>query len=55
MSHEIRTPLNAVIGFSTLAKSEDSAETLTGYLNKINLASKSLLSLINDVLDISQN
>jgi signal transduction histidine kinase/CheY-like chemotaxis protein len=54
MSHEIRTPLNAVIGFSTLAKSEDSPETLTGYLNKINLASKSLLSLINDVLDISK-
>lgn len=54
MSHEIRTPLNAVIGYSTLAKSEDSPETLTGYLNKINLASKSLLSLINDVLDISK-
>lgn len=54
MSHEIRTPLNAVIGFSTLAKSEDSAEVLIGYLNKINLASKSLLSLINDVLDISK-
>ncbi|NMM42521.1 CHASE domain-containing protein [Pseudoalteromonas arctica] len=54
MSHEIRTPLNAVIGFSTLAKNEDSSETLIGYLNKINLASKSLLSLINDVLDISK-
>ncbi|CAM4417393.1 CHASE domain-containing protein [Pseudoalteromonas ostreae] len=54
MSHEIRTPLNAVIGFSTLAKSDDSPETLSGYLNKINLASKSLLSLINDVLDISK-
>jgi len=54
MSHEIRTPLNAVIGFSTLAKNEDSPETLSDYLNKINLASNSLLSLINDVLDISK-
>ncbi len=54
MSHEIRTPLNAVIGFSTLAKNEDSPEILSNYLNKINLASKSLLSLINDVLDISK-
>jgi signal transduction histidine kinase/CheY-like chemotaxis protein len=54
MSHEIRTPLNAVIGFSTLAKNEESPETLSDYLNKINLASKSLLSLINDVLDISK-
>lgn len=54
MSHEIRTPLNAVIGFSTLAKKDDDAKTLNGYLQKINLASKSLLSLINDVLDISK-
>ncbi|WP_244389932.1 CHASE domain-containing protein [Pseudoalteromonas sp. KAN5] len=54
MSHEIRTPLNAVIGFSTLAKNEDSVETLSGYLHKINLSSKSLLSLINDILDISK-
>jgi len=54
MSHEIRTPLNAVIGFSTLAKNEDSPEILSDYLNRINLASKSLLSLINDVLDISK-
>lgn len=54
MSHEIRTPLNAVIGFSSLAKKEDGATTLTHYLNQINLASKSLLSLVNDVLDISK-
>ena len=54
MSHEIRTPLNAVIGFSSLARKEDSASTLIGYLDKINSSSKSLLSLINDILDISK-
>ncbi|MEL0605378.1 CHASE domain-containing protein [Pseudoalteromonas undina] len=54
MSHEIRTPLNAVIGFSSLARKEDNAQTLIGYLDKINSSSKSLLNLINDILDISK-
>ncbi|WP_372763371.1 CHASE domain-containing protein, partial [Pseudoalteromonas sp.] len=54
MSHEIRTPLNAVIGFSSLAQKTDSAQTLLGYLEKIHASSKSLLSLINDILDISK-
>ncbi|MBH0036571.1 CHASE domain-containing protein [Pseudoalteromonas sp. NZS71_1] len=54
MSHEIRTPLNAVIGFSSLARETDSASTLIGYLDKINSSSKSLLNLINDILDISK-
>ncbi|WP_338365883.1 CHASE domain-containing protein [uncultured Pseudoalteromonas sp.] len=54
MSHEIRTPLNAVIGFSSLARKEDSTQTLIGYLDKINSSSKSLLNLINDILDISK-
>ena len=54
MSHEIRTPLNAVIGFSSLARKEDNAHTLIGYLDKINSSSKSLLNLINDILDISK-
>ncbi|KAA1162629.1 ATP-binding protein [Pseudoalteromonas fuliginea] len=54
MSHEIRTPLNAVIGFSSLARKEDNANTLIGYLDKINSSSKSLLNLINDILDISK-
>ncbi|KAA1150641.1 response regulator [Pseudoalteromonas sp. FUC4] len=54
MSHEIRTPLNAVIGFSSLAREADSASTLIGYLDKINSSSKSLLNLINDILDISK-
>ncbi|MGO3301175.1 MAG: ATP-binding protein, partial [Pseudoalteromonas sp.] len=54
MSHEIRTPLNAIIGFSSLAHQQDSAKTLLNYLDKIGLSSKILLSLINDVLDISK-
>ena len=54
MSHEIRTPLNAVIGFSSLAHKENNAAVLRSYLEKINLSSKTLLSLINDVLDISK-
>lgn len=54
MSHEIRTPLNAVIGFSSLARKEDDANTLIDYLDKINSSSKSLLNLINDILDISK-
>ncbi|GAA60969.1 sensor protein [Pseudoalteromonas sp. BSi20652] len=54
MSHEIRTPLNAIIGFSSLVHKEDNASTLMGYLNQINSSSKSLLNLINDILDISK-
>lgn len=54
MSHEIRTPLNAIIGFSSLADQQNDAETLHNYLKKISTASKSLLSLINDILDISK-
>lgn len=54
MSHEIRTPLNAIIGFSSLAHKQDNPKTLLNYLDKIGLSSKILLSLINDVLDISK-
>ncbi|KTF10312.1 CHASE domain-containing protein [Pseudoalteromonas sp. H105] len=54
MSHEIRTPLNAVIGFSSLANKRDDSSTLLHYIEQINLASKSLLTLVNDVLDISK-
>jgi signal transduction histidine kinase len=57
MSHELRTPLNAVIGYSellqTLAQRKGQTETLSD-LNKITQAGKHLLSLINDVLDISK-
>ena len=55
MSHDIRTPMNAIIGFTTLAKSHiDNKEEVFGYLEKITQSSKHLLSLINDVLDMSR-
>lgn len=55
MSHDIRTPMNAIIGFTTLAQSHVTDVTLVeSYLGKIMSASKHLLSLINDVLDMSR-
>ena len=55
MSHDIRTPMNAIIGFTTLAQSHMSDSKLVeSYLGKILDASKHLLSLINDVLDMSR-
>ncbi|MFC3034538.1 ATP-binding protein [Pseudoalteromonas fenneropenaei] len=54
MSHEIRTPLNAVIGFSSLAKTTQSSAELHGYFDRIGLAAKTLLNLVNDILDISK-
>lgn len=55
MSHDIRTPMNAIIGYTELASSHvESREILTDYLDKINRASHHLLSLINDVLDMSR-
>ncbi|MGC4018178.1 MAG: transporter substrate-binding domain-containing protein [Muricomes sp.] len=54
MSHEIRTPMNAIVGLTTIAKSyKDSAEKMEEYLNKIMTASKVLLGIINDILDMS--
>lgn len=54
MSHEIRTPLNAVTGFSELLEGmvEDSKQR--SYLNSIKMAGRNLLSLINDILDLSK-
>ena len=55
MSHDIRTPMNAIIGFTTLAKTHiDSKERVADYLDKISQSSNHLLSLINDVLDMSR-
>ncbi len=55
MSHDIRTPMNAIIGFTTLAETNvDNPERVQEYLKKIMSSSNHLLSLINDVLDMSR-
>ena len=55
MSHDIRTPMNAIIGFSTLAMANaENAERVKDYLSKILSSSNHLLSLINDILDMSR-
>lgn len=55
MSHDIRTPMNAIIGFTSLAASHiDNRELVKDYLKKIGTSSEHLLSLINDVLDMSR-
>ncbi|CAH9065377.1 Sensor histidine kinase RcsC [Pseudoalteromonas holothuriae] len=54
MSHEIRTPLNAVIGFASLASATQNSWELRDYIEKIGSASKTLLNLVNDILDIAK-
>lgn len=55
MSHDIRTPMNAIIGFAALASVHiDNRERVKDYLGKITQSSGHLLSLINDVLDMSR-
>ncbi len=57
MSHELRTPLNAIIGYSEMLQEEMEdfgADELTPDLEKIHGAGKHLLSLINDILDLSK-
>ena len=55
MSHDIRTPMNAIIGFTTLALSNiDDTDRVKDYLGKTLASSNHLLSLINDVLDMSR-
>ena len=55
MSHDIRTPMNAIIGFTTLAVSNiDDKKRVQDYLGKILSSSNHLLSLINDILDMSR-
>ena len=55
MSHDIRTPMNAIIGFTTLAAGNiGNQEKVQNYLGKILASSNHLLSLINDILDMSR-
>ena len=55
MSHDIRTPMNAIIGFTALAQTHlDNPTQVQDYLAKINTSSTHLLSLINDILDMSR-
>lgn len=55
MSHDIRTPMNAIIGMTTLAEVHlDNREKVLDCLKKISVSSKHLLSLVNDILDMSK-
>jgi len=54
MSHEIRTPMNAIIGMSALALDTPDAEEQRGYLLDVISSAESLLSLLNDILDLSK-
>ena len=55
MSHDIRTPLNAIIGYTTLANHDGvTYEEKSGYIGKIEMASRQLLEIVNDVLDMSR-
>ena len=55
MSHDIRTPMNAIIGYTNLARRDNvSVEEMKNFLTKIDTSSQHLLSLINDVLEMSR-
>ncbi|MBF0357664.1 MAG: response regulator [Magnetococcales bacterium] len=54
MSHEIRTPMNAIVGLGHLLLKTDLTEKQQNYLHKINFSSKSLLNIINNILDLSK-
>ncbi|MBD5133131.1 MAG: response regulator [Clostridiales bacterium] len=55
MSHDIRTPMNAIVGFTTLALAHlDQRDLVEGYLKKLLTSGNHLVSLINDVLDMSR-
>lgn len=54
MSHEIRTPMNAIVGFSELALRTEESYLVNGYLKNIKDSARTLLYLINEILDISK-
>jgi len=54
VSHEIRTPMNAILGFSELLEKEDIDKKSMEYVEAINSSGRSLLHLINDILDLSK-
>lgn len=54
MSHEIRTPMNAILGFSDLLQDMTADSTCQSYLEAIRSSGKTLMSLINDILDLSK-
>jgi signal transduction histidine kinase len=54
MSHEIRTPMNAILGFSELLRTQMAASKERNYLDAISSSGRTLLALINDILDLSK-
>lgn len=54
LSHEVRTPLNAIIGYTNLVHDHVKNEEDRKYLNYVNLSSKNLLRIINDILDLKK-
>ncbi len=54
MSHEIRTPLNSIIGLTHIASESDDPGRIKEYLDQVSTSSKHLLSIINDILDLSR-